>query len=234
MDQSSEHDMQNRVVRLERQVRFSWVAAVVFITIVVACMNSGGALSTSEDTVLRVRGLVVVDDQGNDRILLGAPVPFGGSRVRQDTTNGLLILDANGVDRVAVGSPTTNPQIMGKISRRISPAVGMSFNDKNGNERGGMAVLDGDDRVVLGLDRESGEGVMLFIMPNGYSGLVVNGANGRQRIFIGNDAVGGTAGFYMDDTTGTRRLFMSLDQLGSPLLKMVDEDEKSVAELPKK
>ena len=49
------------------------------------------------------------------------------------------MLGENGTDRIAVGAPTPNPQSGGKVSKRIGDAVGIEVNNKEGNERGGLA-----------------------------------------------------------------------------------------------
>src|SRR5262245_36911017 len=88
---------------------------------------------SSEDEVLRARGLVIVDAEGRDRILVGTPVPASKGRIRTDferakatwgeryggemewfrkvknETNGILILDESGQDRIAIGDPTPDP-----------------------------------------------------------------------------------------------------------------------------
>jgi hypothetical protein len=62
------------------------------------------AQSTQErDGILRIRGLVVEDPNGHERLRLGAPLPdpviHGVRRKRSGVVSGLLILDANGNER---------------------------------------------------------------------------------------------------------------------------------------
>lgn len=123
---------------------------------------------TESANVLRIRGLVVEDEQGRDRILIGAPVPKVAGRKRQDNATGVLILDENGADRVALAAPTPNPQINGQVGERIGNAAGLILNDPDGNERGGFGVLDNDRRVILGLDypKGAGEAVTLSVIPD--------------------------------------------------------------------
>jgi hypothetical protein len=170
-----------------------------------------GAKQKAEPQVLRARGLVLVDDQGRERILIGAPIPSASHRVRTDdarvreawagrypdpdeymkyyagydnSTNGMLILDENGFDRVAVGSPTPDPN----IGRRLGPSTGIVINDAQGFERSGYGLLtvNGSDRVVLGLDSNRGtEGLVLSLHDeSGYVGMDV--ASGSDRIFVGS------------------------------------------------
>ena len=159
-----------------------------------------------QQDVLRVKGIVIEDEQGRERILMGAPIPFAQNRVRTDTarardswgfihedymefyksydhhTNGILILDENGYDRLAMGDPTPDPN----IGKRIGPSTGFVINDKEGFERSGYGLLtvNGIDRVNLGLDTNSGtEGLVLSVEDNGTHGLIMKGP--EHTIFLG-------------------------------------------------
>ena len=118
----------------------------------------------------------------------------------------------------------------GKVGKRISPATGLQINDKNGNERSGYGMLE-NGRVVLGLDHETGEGVMLFILPDlGYSGFLVNGISGenRQRIFLGVDVNKEDSGMLvLNDRSGTRHSAFRLDE-GTPRWEVYNKDEKVI------
>ena len=68
--------------RLTRTIRWLQVyAALMTIALVVLFFRSG----TGKDGVLRARGLVIEDDAGRERILIGAPIPEAANRVRTDT-----------------------------------------------------------------------------------------------------------------------------------------------------
>jgi hypothetical protein len=207
---------------LRRQVRALRTAVGVigvgFIAVTATAFRSKDA------DVLRARGLIIVDDAGRDRILLGAPIPFTASRVRTDTLrvardwapgfpdstkymgyyrryrhsmHGLLVLDENGFDRVAIGDSTPDPN----IGRRIGASTGVVVNDARGFERTGygMLTVDGTDRVVLGLDSKHGtEGMALSIIDGGDAGLTVFGSRER-RMFLGIAAPDSSLG--LRDTT---------------------------------
>lgn len=160
-----------------------------------------------EDQVLRARGLVIVDEAGRERILIGAPIPEAENRVRTDMArveevwgprfprayvdeyyptyrhrmHGMLVLDENGFDRIAVGDSVPDPN----IGQRIGPASGLLVNDPQGFERSGYGLLDVDGvyRVVLGLDGDDGrEGVVLSLHDGGPRGLTISG---DASIFLG-------------------------------------------------
>ncbi len=59
---------------------------------------------TKTPQVIRARGIVIVDEQGRDRIIMGAPVPdppHVGKRI--NPAHGMIILDRNGYERWGVG-----------------------------------------------------------------------------------------------------------------------------------
>ena len=78
-----------------------------------------------DEKIIKARGIIIVDDQGRERILLGAPISAAKNRVRTDlakveeiwgkrfspkymewyrgynhSVNGMLVLDENGFDRL--------------------------------------------------------------------------------------------------------------------------------------
>jgi hypothetical protein len=162
-------------------------------------------------SVIRARGIIIEDQAGRERILIGAPIPTAQNRVRTDTArvaqmwagrfpdraqymtwykgyrhsmDGMLILDENGIDRVAVGDSVPDPN----IGKRIAPSTGIIINDQEGFERSGYGLLNvnGQYRVVLGLDSKRGtEGLALALRDDGAVGLSVYGS-GRSLAFLGN------------------------------------------------
>ena len=201
--------MSTSAERLNRTVRWLQVyAALLTIAVAVLFIRSG----TATDGVLRARGLIIEDEVGRERILIGAPVPEAANRVRTDEarvrevwaprfpeaymdyyqdyshdTNGMLILSEDGFDRLAVGDPTPDPN----IGRRIAPSTGMVINDTEGFERMGYGVkpMDGRYRVSLGLDTDRiEEGLILMLDDGGPRGVLVGTAG--DRIFLGSAPAG--------------------------------------------
>lgn len=204
--------MTDRIERLERSVRRLRLYAVAITAALVAVAAlavgwSSRAQGESAD-VLRARGLVIVDAEGRERILIGAPIPHATHRVRTDierveeiwgprfppayvdeyyptyrnALHGMLVLDENGFDRVAIGDSVPDPN----IGRRIGSASGVLINDAEGFERSGYGLLEveGTYRVVLGLDGDDGqEGVVLSLHDEGARGLQVRGDG---MIFVGS------------------------------------------------
>jgi hypothetical protein len=191
--------MENRIERIERSLRqvkraLGMAAGLILGLGILALRPAPEAAE-----VLRVRGIVVVDDEGRERILIGAPVPAVRHRVRTDLervrdvwarrypdpeqymthyrgyrhdTYGLVILDEGGFDRIAIGDPVPDPN----IGRRIGPSTGIVINDEQGFERSGYGLLDvdGRKRVVLGFDSNRGtEGLVLVLDDDGRVGIAL-------------------------------------------------------------
>jgi hypothetical protein len=202
--------MANAIEQLERRVRrlslYSYALTALFLVVGVSAFRP----QPEEPGVIRALGLVIVDEEGRERILLGAPVPEARHRVRTNMDrvrevwgprfpaaymeeyyptyrhdmNGLLILDENGFDRLVLGDPTPDPN----IGRRIARSSGLLINDAEGFERSGYGLLRVNDRyrVVLGLDSDRGtEGVVLALEDGGWSGLSIQNREGT--ILVGTD-----------------------------------------------
>lgn len=157
--------------------------------------------------ILYAKGIVIFDEEGKERILIGAPVPKTKHRIRDNYDKameawadefapeyrewykeyshenyGMLILDEKGYDRLAIGSPTPDPN----IGKRLGPATGIEINDEQGFERSGYGLMkvNGKNRVVLGLDNDNGtEGMSLILSDEGNTGLFLKNKHGE--IFLG-------------------------------------------------
>jgi len=195
--------------QLTRTIRWLQLyAALMTVALVVLFVRSG----TATDGVIRTRGLIIEDEAGRERILIGAPVPEAANRVRTDEarvrevwaprfpnaymgyyqdyiheTNGMLILSDDGFDRLVVGDPVPDPN----IGRRIAPSTGMVINDSQGFERTGYGVLalNGRYNVGLGLDTDRiEEGLSLVIHDDGPRGILVGTL--ADGIFLGSAPAG--------------------------------------------
>lgn len=184
--------MKKQINKTERELKMLKIYVFLFTIAVIVLFSFNN--STIADDVIRVKGIIIEDENGNERILIGAPTPFANNRVRTDTSRvkkswgyihpnyldfyknydnnnfGMLILDENGYDRIAIGSTTPDPN----IGKRMAPSSGIIINDENGFERSGYGILkiDGVNTVNLGLDTDKGtEGLLLQVSDDGTSGL---------------------------------------------------------------
>jgi hypothetical protein len=122
--------------RLERQLRVFQIISLLAIGVLALTTYFivHPLLREYSNGVLRVRGIIVEDEQGHERILLGAPVPQVSGRKRKDAMTGVLVLGQNG----AFGALSPDLQTKGALKARIGAAAGLAVNDENGNERGGF------------------------------------------------------------------------------------------------
>jgi len=106
-------DLRSRIEFLEAQTRRRrWRTVVPAVGI--AALWLGTALSDAQDTrVLRVRTLIVEDESGRDRVILGAPVPDIKGGGRASPSVGLVINDPDGLERFAVGLQGNGRMVMG-------------------------------------------------------------------------------------------------------------------------
>jgi len=196
--------------QVKRTIRWLQVyAALASVALVILFVRGG----TATEGVLRARGLIIEDEAGRERILLGAPIPGAANRVRTDTarlralwgpqhpdideymdsyedynhgTSGLVILNEDGFDRLILGEETPDPH----VGKRIAPSSGLVVHDRKGFERGGFGVLSREDSdyVALGLDSDRGEAVSLIAYDEGMVGVYLN--EGGDFMFLGKGPEG--------------------------------------------
>jgi hypothetical protein len=106
-------DLHERIRRLERRVRIGR-SIIAILTFVVIALGLGAWTSvTQQPAVVRARALVIEDEAGRDRIVLGAPVPDPKEGKRISPSVGLVINDAEGLERFGVGLQTNGRLVMG-------------------------------------------------------------------------------------------------------------------------
>ena len=205
--------MQQRIDKLEQQVKWLGACVLILATVVVSLITLAAKSEPDSVKVLRARGLIIEDDQGRERILIGAPIPEAKNRVRTDLErvkaiwgarmppsymdayktyengmSGILVLDANGFDRVAMGDSV--PDL--NFGKRIAPFSGVVINDEDGFERTGYGLLKSENlrRVVLELDNaNSQDAAGLSVTDKGPIGL--NVSDGDRGIYLGSAPDGG-------------------------------------------
>ena len=204
-----EKELLTRLIALEKKytrLRFITLGAALLL---IVCLLGFGFTKSKKFDIIRAKGIVIEDEKGKDRILLGAPIPYSRNRVRTDTSlvrkywsknygsdadqfmkwyndyyhgvDGIVIMNENGFDRVLVGDKLADPN----SGKRMFESSGITWNDKEGWELGGAGVNTGSDgkaRSVIGVDDASGEAVHIVALEDGTKGLMIGGANGRLMI----------------------------------------------------
>src|SRR5205809_7971794 len=94
--------LEHRVESLEVQVRW-WRRLAVALAVGGLILASLAAVTGQAPSVLSVRGLVVVDSAGRDRIFLGAPVADPPEGKRSSPSGGRTENDYAGYERFGLG-----------------------------------------------------------------------------------------------------------------------------------
>lgn len=155
-------DPKRRIELLERRVRRLVLASgIAWLAVMVIAVSAWS--SQSQGDVLRVRALVITDENGAERIVMGAPIPEPeGRRIAPNT--GLVINDSAGAERFGMGLLGNGNLVMGfdaaprpgvrSNRERLTFAVDregrpkLRFLDTNGLVRAHMELFD-DDNVYL-------------------------------------------------------------------------------------
>lgn len=156
--------LSEEVLRLERAYKIhritSAIACAATVGLVLMLLDKPSAVSAStpdKDGILHVRGLVVEDSSGRERVHLGAPLPdplFNGvRRHRSGEISGLLITDATGTERGGyVTADKSNEAFLSLDSQTdqqvlflTNPGGGVNFDlfDQKGNEAAIRVFPDG-------------------------------------------------------------------------------------------
>jgi hypothetical protein len=155
-------DLSERVVLLETRVRHL-IRFVVVLGFFAATVATAAWYRPVQSDMVRTRGLIVVDEHGVERVVIGAPIPEpAGRRIAPST--GLVINDSAGAERFGVGLLGNGSVVMGfdapprpndRANReRITIAVNSAgrgeirFLDSKGMVRTHMSLFD-DDNVQL-------------------------------------------------------------------------------------
>lgn len=215
--------LSDQINSLERRLRRTQIALLCALLVPTLLALGGWANSQAkEPEVLRVKGLVVVDENGRDRVLIGAPMPDSATRKRKDTSTAIAILDEDGSDRLLLGETMGFVQ-NGRFVKR-ERGYSLLIHEPGGDERGGFGCFDAG-KAVLALDRKrpDSDGIGMFVDDSlDFAGLMVNHKMKDGR-YVQGMAFGiqkGMGFFNMDDPNGKRRLSIELPPSGDPAAKI--------------
>ena len=154
-------ELRQRLEKTERLAR--WLTA--FGIVLAAALVLGATQGNQE--VLTLRGLVITDAAGNERIVLGAPMASASEDPKLADAVGLAVLDSVGRLHVAVGANKPLITTGGQLGTRIALDAGLTFYDpRDGRERGGIGAFD-DGRANMCIDYGTApkEGACVAIAP---------------------------------------------------------------------
>lgn len=155
------------------------------------------------------------------------------------TTQRLTLADVDGHPRLVLAAPLPNPRVAGKEYPRSGAAYGFQFLDKDGNETGGLALLDNIGGGAICFDYTTAEALCLtktrdsvyitMLDPPADNAKV--GETGAARIALSQE--GGNASIVLGDRSGKDRIVLGVDKDGQTELKILDSDGHPVRLEPK-
>jgi hypothetical protein len=234
MSQSSMEQRMGSLEKTTRRLRYlCWVQTLVILALGISTTLIRRVEAQSSPQVLRTHGIVIEDNQGRARLILGAPLPEVHGRKRQGSlTHSIVFLDEEGNDRLTLGEGP-NPQAQGKILHRIATFFGVLIHDNHGNERGGYGWLS-NGRAVVTLDRPGLDAWAAVVDDKtGFAGMRVeyapDVANDKTGIEIGTQ--GNHALFRLMDTKERDRAVLRLGDDGAPSFQASDETGRLTRDL---
>jgi hypothetical protein len=197
--------MHQQIKMMKRQLKLLSVYAIISTGLLIFIFTSSFS-GNDLPAIIRAKGIIIEDDAGRDRILIGSPAPHSKDRLRTDSgkvkevwaknsslgadkymeyyrtynneASGIIFLNEEGYDKLIVGDKTPDPN----TGKRLVEPAGMTWNDDKGYERGGIGIsktADGKHRVVMGMDDpEIGEAMHMFILEDGTKGIMIAGEDG--------------------------------------------------------
>lgn len=152
MNNTIEH---SRIRKLESSVRISRIFSLCAMSLAAIFLMTGFSSNvpinrqfTSVQDVVRSRAVIIVDENGNDRIVLGSPIPNPKEGIRQQKLTGIVINDESGFERFGVGVGDNGILGMGFDA---PPGVG----DKGNRERCNVIVYPTGDVELRMMDNHT-------------------------------------------------------------------------------
>ena len=102
----------SRLKSVERQLRATQVVCIALGVAFLALLIIGSSTEQVRDEV-RTKELIIVDEQGRERVVIGSPVPDPLEGKRISPTTGMVIKDTAGYERFGVGLQQRGHMIMG-------------------------------------------------------------------------------------------------------------------------
>jgi len=147
------------------------------------------------------------------------------------------IKNEESINRIVIANEELIPQpiINGKTYQRAYSPAGLIFYDKNGNERGGLAITDNDETNLnaLAFDYQNADAIGILAQDNKHdnyfrAGLMINdkdlsGKPGHNINRINLITENGNASLVMKDNNEVPRIILKVDSLGNPSMEMFDK-----------
>jgi hypothetical protein len=157
---SNESELVRRIRALERRVRAGTAVAIAAATCLGVALVLGAGADKEQATEIKATRIVVVDDQGKPRVIIGQD-PKGGQRISRAA--GLILLDAKGAERGGFSTLDDGSVVFGMDA----PAgVGNAMPD-----RIGLKVESNGAAAISLINNQTGIPVRLISEDNGAGGV---------------------------------------------------------------
>ena len=203
-----ENEILERIEQVEKKYKKLKIKFIAFSIICFVSFFGFAFTQIDKFDIIRVKGIIIEDESGRERILIGSPIPYSKDRVRTDTAlvrkywaskfknpnqymewyskykntaDGIVFMNEKGFDVVQVGDNLSDAN----VGKRLFKASGITWNSQTGWERGGAGVNTTEDwksRPTIGLDDDSGEALHMICLEDGSKGIIIGGENGSLRI----------------------------------------------------
>lgn len=187
----------------------SLLAFLILLNIVLISFISYMLLNDKSSTFMEAEKITIKDDTGNNRVVIA---------------NTKYIPD---------------PIVGGKTFQRAYKPAGLIFYDKNGDERGGLAITDNEETNLnaLSFDYQNADAIGILAQDNKHdnyfrAGLFItdkdlSGKPGYNIDRINLMTENGNASLIMKDHNEVPRIVLKVDSLGNPTIQMFDENGKT-------
>lgn len=230
--------LEQRIADLEQRSKYLYLLCAMQLLIFGGCgfvvVTSKRVDAKPDLQVLRARGLVIEDDRGRARVILGAPFPIVNDRRRKDQpTEAMVFLDEDGRDRLILGE-APDPNVNGNIVKRIAASFGVVIHDAKGNERGGFVWL-ANGRVSLALDRPDQDAWGAMVDDKtGFAGTVTFYAPsvaGRNTTGLLMGTRGSELSIHLKDVNDSDRAVFRLQGENAPSFRLFDNKRRHTGNL---
>jgi hypothetical protein len=155
------HFADARLDQIERQysrlAKLFWIATVTLLLSVVVLFFRSSAIAVAEASgtkeILRVKGLVIVDDNGVERVWIGAPLPGqivkGKREQRPHPQAGVLLYDTSGIERAGYVTDDKSGNAFLSLDDRTQQEAVFVTDPNHGTV---LRMWHGDDSLELRLD----------------------------------------------------------------------------------
>ena len=159
------------------------------------------------------------------------------------TVKRINIVDGKGHNRMVIADKEMMPPpiVNGKVYKRAVSPAGIIFYNETGSECGGIALSkNGKDHLqALAFDYSNFDAIGMLSQdsPNGNefkAGVIINDKKvqhleGNTRLMLVTE--NGNAGLFINDPQGKPRISINVDSLGTPQIKILNKDGKTLKEL---